>query len=266
MRQLLQIGHLVRIVAIVIAGVLLVACGSEEADETPTPSIEAVDAEPTVNVAATSETTPVSTPGATAPELPEHADMSTMVVEESPAVTVAAATPSTGVAAATAIPSWEAATATPVNADATLSNGAATPLAGVEEVPAAPPFGDGTTGAMIAAPPAASPPTVQASPASSPVVQATPGIPLTVTGCDVASVPPFASDVTQFRLTTDVNFRTGPGVDCDLALDQPIGAFQIVEVIGGPVIRQDEDTEWVQIRVLDTDGWVAFEFLEPVEP
>ena len=77
-------------------------------------------------------------------------------------------------------------------------------------------------------------------------------------------VPPFTGEVASYVLTEDLNFRTGPGAECDLALPQPIGAFQVVEVIGGPVVREDDGTEWVQIRAVDTDGWVAFEFLEPV--
>lgn len=256
MRQVLQIGHLARFAAIVIAAVLLVACGGEEADETPTPSTAAVDAQPTVSAGATSDSTPVSTPEVTAPELAATPDGSAVGREMSPSATAVAEMSMIGTAMSTAIPSTDVTIPPPLNADATPRTVAATPLAGVEEVTAAPLVGDGTTGAMIAAPPAASPS----------VVQATPGAPATVTGCDVANVPPFAGDATQFSLTTDVNFRTGPGTDCDLALDQPIGAFQIVEVIGGPVVRQDEDTEWVQIRVLDTEGWVAFEYLEPVQP
>jgi uncharacterized protein YraI len=88
---------------------------------------------------------------------------------------------------------------------------------------------------------------------------------VTVTGCDVTDIPQFTDEVTAFRLTTDLNFRTGPGAECELAAPDPIGGFQVVEVIGGPVTREDDGTEWVQIQALGTEGWIAFEFLEPIE-
>ncbi len=266
MRQVLQLGQLARIVAIVIAGVVLVACGSEDAGETPTPTTAAVDAQPTVQTDATSETSLASSPASGDAEVPANTDMSTIDTQASPAATAVSATPTTGLDAGTGTPSLEPATPVASTDEATTPSDASTPATGADGMPAAPPVGDGTTGAMTAGTPAATPATPGASPVASPVVQATPGTPLTVTGCDVPNVPAFTGDVTRFSLTTDVNFRTGPSADCDLALDQPIGAFQVVEVIGGPVIQQDDGAEWVQIRVLDTEGWVAFEFLEPVEP
>lgn len=266
MRQVLQIGQLARIVAIVIAGVLLVACGSEDAEETPTPTTAAADAQPTVQTEATSETSLVSSPATDDSEIPANTDMSTIAMQESPAATAIFATPTGGSAMEAGTPTSEPATPVAAMSEATPASSGSTPAAGTDGMPAAPPVGDGTTGAATSATPAATTATPAASPVASPAVQATPETPMTVTGCDVANVPPFAGDVTQFSLTTDVNFRTGPSADCPLALDQPIGAFQVVEVVGGPVIQQDDGTEWVQIRVLDTEGWVAFEFLEPVEP
>lgn len=104
--------------------------------------------------------------------------------------------------------------------------------------------------------PAATP---EASPESSPVAQ------LEISGCEVPDVPGFLGDSNVFVLTADVNFRTGPGVDCDPVMDEPVGEGQIVLVLGGPVTQTDDDTEWVQIEVGDQPGWVTTEFLEPAE-
>lgn len=266
MKQVLQTGHLVRILAIVVAGVLLVACGSDEGDKSPTSTTAAVNAQPTVETEATSDLMLASSPSASAPSVPTNTDMSTADMRESPA---AVATPADMAASGTAVsaggtPELEPASSTP----------AASPVAAQETMPAAPPVGDGTTGALtagtpVASPsssPVASPVSAQASPMASPAARGTPGAPVTVQGCDVPNVPPFTGGPTRYQLTTDLNFRTGPGTDCAPALDQPIGEFQVVEVIGGPVVREGDTTEWVQIRVLDTEGWVAFEFLEPVQP
>jgi uncharacterized protein YraI len=35
-------------------------------------------------------------------------------------------------------------------------------------------------------------------------------------------------------------------------------------IIGGPVTREDDGSEWVQLNVNGTEGWVSFEFLQPV--
>jgi uncharacterized protein YgiM (DUF1202 family) len=135
--------------------------------------------------------------------------------------------------------------------------------------------GDGTTGAVLSGDeeaPAASPePVGAATPAvasASPEVpsgSATPAAFLEVSSCDLANVPSFTGEQSTYSLTTDVNFRTGPGAECDLALDVPLGEFQQVVVVGGPVVRTDDGSEWVQIQVGETIGWVAFEFLAPVE-
>ena len=70
---------------------------------------------------------------------------------------------------------------------------------------------------------------------------------------------------TSFTLSADLNFRAGPGVTCDPLLDEPLGEGQSVTVIGGPVIQAEDGTEWVQIDVNGTTGWVSTEFLEPAE-
>ena len=98
-----------------------------------------------------------------------------------------------------------------------------------------------------------------ATPSASPVAQ------LSIAGCEVPDVPGFLGDNPTFVLIEDVNFRTGPGVECDLALDEPIGVGQTIEVIGGPVTQADDDSEWVQIEINGVPGWISIEFIEPVE-
>lgn len=99
----------------------------------------------------------------------------------------------------------------------------------------------------------------EATPAASPIAQ------LTITGCEVPDVPGFLGDTTTFILTVDVNFRSGPGVDCDPLMDEPLGLGQTVEVIGGPVTQSEDDSEWVQIEIDGQPGWITTEFIEPVE-
>lgn len=98
-----------------------------------------------------------------------------------------------------------------------------------------------------------------ATPAASPIAQ------LEISGCEVPDVPGFLGDSNVFVLTADVNFRSGPGVDCDPVLEEPVGEGQIVLVLGGPVTQTDDDSEWVQIEVDGEPGWITTEFIEPSE-
>jgi len=87
--------------------------------------------------------------------------------------------------------------------------------------------------------------------------------PVTVDGCQSETVPPFDSNQTAYITNSDVNFRTGPGADCDMIGDGPIGTNIPVTVLGGPVIREDDEFVWVQVQILDQTGWVVIEVLEP---
>lgn len=101
--------------------------------------------------------------------------------------------------------------------------------------------------------------TPSATPAASPIAQ------LEISGCDVPDVPGYLGDTSTFILTVDVNFRSGPGVDCDPLMDEPLGEGQIVEVTGGPVTQADDGSEWVQIEIEGEPGWITTEFIEPAE-
>lgn len=102
-----------------------------------------------------------------------------------------------------------------------------------------------------------------ATPVASPI--ASPVALLSISGCEVPDVPGFLGENTTFMLTEDLNFRSGPGVECDPLMDEPIGEGQVVEVIGGPVTQADDDSEWVQIEIDGEPGWITTEFIEPVE-
>lgn len=98
-----------------------------------------------------------------------------------------------------------------------------------------------------------------ASPEASPIAQ------LSIAGCDVPDVPGFLGDNSTVILTADVNFRSGPGVECDPLLDEALGEGQTVEIIGGPVTQSDDDSEWIQIEIDGEPGWITTEFIEPAE-
>lgn len=277
--ELRKARHLIRLLAILVLGVVLAACGGEDADDEPTATSAPSDAQPTVVV--DDEETDESTPdAATGTDVPENIDMSAVSPEATPgddATPIATAidqNQALGEAASDATPGIDDATPAVTGPDDGIATPDAEVTGEVAPIPAAPDVGDGTTGAFVFATPekaesatpaaqedqaVATPVASPASPAASPVAL------LSVTSCDVPDVPEFTGEQTSYRATTDLNFRIGPGADCELALDEPLGEAQVVEVIGGPVTREDDGSEWAQVRVLDTEGWVSFEFIEPVE-
>lgn len=244
--EMLLTRRLGKLGAVLLFSLLLAACGAGE-DEEPAASTAPADAQPTiVDDEGTSEAASTS--------VPTNVDMSAVSPGASPAPTSDEATP--GAVTPGASPAAPRPRLQPASSDG-----------GPESIPADVDVGDGTTGAMVIGTPLATP-GVSASPVASPaspVAGASPMAANTVSSCDVAVVPPFSGETTSYRLTTDLNFRDGPGSDCGFATQQPIGQFLVVEVTGGPVLRADEDTEWVRIRALGTEGWVVFEFLEPVD-
>jgi len=264
-----------RFVVILLLGLVLTACGADDGGDEPEATSAPGGAQPTVAVEDVG--TPEAAPDDGAESTPTNTDMSDVPADVAEAAEDATPNPATAVAGGTPEVSPVMSTGEDATPSARLAvGGNATPVSGVAgatpgasgdqeaQTDAGPVVGDGTTGATVDATARATPAVAGASPAASPSA-ATPAAALTVTSCEVPDVPPFTGDQTVFALTTDVNFRTGPGADCDMALETPLGAFQQVEVIGGPVIRQDDRSEWVQVDVQGTQGWVSFEFLAPVE-
>jgi hypothetical protein len=113
---------------------------------------------------------------------------------------------------------------------------------------------DGTSGATNLPAASASP---EASPAAGDVVQ--------VDSCDVVDAPQYSGDDENQQVTEELNFRVGPGADCDPAFDAPLEVATDVVVLSDPVVRSDLDdgTEWIQVEVDGETGWVAAEFVEP---
>lgn len=171
--------------------------------------------------------------------------------------------------------------------DAPFLGDAATPLQSEpDQAPAATPvtsgedtsFGgsDGTSGATPPSndPPVDDPEPTVAAGAGTPIAEpgATPeavGLAdletVTVTSCEPDPVPALASAQTQYLTVTDVNFRAGPGSDCETIGSGPIGINIPVTVLSGPVVREgEEDLIWVQVQIADDIGWIIVGVLEPV--
>jgi hypothetical protein len=88
---------------------------------------------------------------------------------------------------------------------------------------------------------------------------------VTVTSCEPDNVPPFIGEQVEFLTVTDVNFRVGPGSDCDLVSEGPIGVNIPATLISGPVVREgEEDFVWVQVQIADDIGWLILSAIEPV--
>lgn len=299
--QRMRTGVFIRIVMVAIAGLLLTACGGGDDEPEPTATSAPSSAQPTVEasaeatapvlIATAEETAPVNTdmssPDAAGETLGTPATTSA-VASPQPATGEASMEPAGGIVATPdqAVPEF---TGTPVGSlTASPASGEETPVtnSGQEQTGSGSesPVGDGTTGATLSqvesstATPAATSAIVtpeatpahgatpMASPATASGTPVTAGEPPVVTSCDVTDVPPFTADVTTYVLEVDLNFRTGPGSDCDLIGDGPLGEFSAVEVIGGPVIREGDDSpEWLQVRVGEQTGWLAAEFLAPAE-
>ncbi len=101
-------------------------------------------------------------------------------------------------------------------------------------------------------------------PGSTPVAGESGSQLVAVTSCEPDSIPPFGGEQANFQTNTDVNFRAGPGSDCDLIGDGQIGANIPVTVLSGPVVREEGDGFiWVQVQIVDQTGWVVPEALEP---
>lgn len=101
-------------------------------------------------------------------------------------------------------------------------------------------------------------------PGSTPVVGESGSQLVAATSCEPDSIPPFGGEQANFVTNTEVNFRTGPGSDCDLIGDGPIGQNIPVTLLSGPVVREEGDgLIWVQVQIDEQTGWVVPEALVP---
>lgn len=233
-------------VAMVGVAFALTACGVGGGDEA-TEVVVTATSQPAVTEATTgvvseqsspeSDSTPASdggTPPVSASPTPE-------MVVSSPRIAVPTAAPTMAIPA-------------PQNADASpVASGTPVP-AGDTQVDV---VGDGTGGAV--------PGNVgEGSEADLGTPQASDGDDATVvSSCDVGFYPPYAGDAAAQVTTSEVNFRSGPGTDCD-PIGEPLPAETNVEILSAPVVREGEDGfVWVAVLVDGDEGWLATEFLEP---
>lgn len=270
---------------IVSLGLLLTGCGTGETDDDTAGTDDLSSARPTVEGPEMEVSEAGSPPVTNDNQSPEQAVGTPPESGAATAVSRANSTPVLGGGA-----SGEAATPDqdPVGATRAPEDTLASPspddgaTEGTVVSPSAgePPVGDGTTGAPLPEETRATPGTSDTAEGASPEVTSTvsatqasaAGTPaatgelLIVDSCEIGEVPVFSGDTATYRVSTGLNFRSGPGSDCALIGDGPLGASTSVEVIGGPVVRQGEEgLEWVQVQVGGETGWVAFDFLEPAE-
>lgn len=239
---------------------LLAACGGGD-DASPTATSEPADSQPTEAVTVESEAaTPVEATGVNAtPDESGPISTPSSVQDESGS---AAATPQSSDGGTV---DTDDADASPEASPAT-STRVATPIAEgtADDTNEA---GDGTTGpdvptGLIPSTPIPTAP-ADASPAASPNASPMAGS-SSVDSCTVEVAPEFTGDNDQFRVTDGVNFRSGPGTDCDFASSEPIVAFQTVTVTSDPVTRENDGGTWVQVEYDGATGWLNVDFLEPV--
>lgn len=212
---------------------VLAGCGGGDDNGTATSEVEstaAVTAEsPTPEMV--TETSPVgdATEAAEAGATPGAATPTPAIVVSAPPVV---------------IPTPRASDATPV-----VPGAPATPVVAT----ASSETGDGTGGPMSAASEAGGTPGAVATPA---------GVAELVDSCDVPQLPPYTgSDPVQVTVI-DVNFRAGPGTDCD-PVGEAIPAGVSVEVLSDPVDREGDDFTWIAVSLDGEEGWLATDFLEP---
>lgn len=87
--------------------------------------------------------------------------------------------------------------------------------------------------------------------------------PLTVDSCEPSDVPDFSGAEVTFVVATNLNFRAGPGSDCDPLGDALLETGTQLTATSDPVIREGEGTEWIRVDVDGQQGWVATEFIDP---
>ncbi len=271
--RFLRLSHLIMLVVV---AMIATACGPFSEDEAEPTSTETTISQPT-----TDEATEAMTPDVSASEEPtdEPGTEAATPVESSPEDI----TPESVLdvqdgedATPTAAPD-EDDQATPVDAG---TDDEATEPSEPEPTVAAFTGSDGTSGAT----PISLPRTGET--VSTPVVgegtpEGTPGLavleetrsggtidlsaidPVSVDSCNPDNVPILIDGEASYVTNSSVNFRTGPGTDCDAIGNGPLGSGVPVQVTSAPVDREGDDHIWVQIRVNDIVGWVVMDSLDP---
>lgn len=233
--------NFVGLVWIILAALVLSACTIGDDDEDP----EATE---------TSSSPDVITPAG------DEAGAATPLIggatPAAPGATAASSTPGVVVSA----PPVDVPGGTPASADPVIASPSSSQVetdADAQVDPASGISGDGTGGAGADAVPegATEPPGEADAPP-----QTTPDVSV-ASSCDVTSYPPFTGESAEQVTTAEVNFRTGPGSDCEV-IGEPIAAGITVQVLSDPVQREGDDLfAWVAVSVDGVEGWLATEFL-----
>ncbi|MGI8485871.1 MAG: hypothetical protein ACR2OU_16630, partial [Thermomicrobiales bacterium] len=215
------------------------ACGSlgGSSKETPPPPTATVEATQRAEIPATAIATPASISTTESSPVP--------VVAASPTIPIPVASPEVPVAVASAAASPAAAVIATSAATAGATPNVPSVLASIL---AGAPSSNGATPAAGASPSAA-----------------TPVAAMTVANCEPPEVPPFTGNNSDYVVTADLNFRVGPGSDCD-AIGDPLSQGVHLTVVSDPVVREDDPERWVQVNIDGQVGWVASEFIEPYQP
>lgn len=223
---------------------LLAACGADSGESTPTPTETEVVKPTTPGVVA--DATSIATVASSAVSTPDSKATAT----GNPAMSTPASQ------ATVAIPATNEGTPEPTAVASSPEPTVASPAANTESDSP----GDGTGGSGMPGERSSN-----ESPEATPSAAGTPVAELSVEGCELPDVPAFSGSVSEVQLTSDVNFRSGPGVDCEPLLDEPLGQGQTVTITGGPVTQLSDGSEWIEIEFNGTRGWISAEFIEPAE-
>ena len=227
-----RVGSWTKVFATIMLTLTLAACGSLGGSDKKSES-------PTATVSTLQETTAVPT----TESMPSTPELSTPALATAIAGSpVAMASPASG-----GVP--EATPKSTEEAASQSSSGVATPAASVST----------PMTRVSSTEPAATPET------ATPAASGTPVAATTVESCEPDNVPEFSGSNPDFVvIEDDLNFRPGPGTDCDPVIDVLSVGVQVT-VLSDPVVRaNDDNTVWVQVDVDGEVGWVALEFLEPV--
>jgi hypothetical protein len=86
-----------------------------------------------------------------------------------------------------------------------------------------------------------------------------------VESCEADEYPPFTGADASRVTAIEVNFRVGPGTDCE-AIGEPLASGTTVEILSDAVVRDGEpEFSWVAVSVEGTEGWLVTDFLEAVD-
>lgn len=236
----LRPSSVMRAVAAVGLLISVTACGSlgGSSKETPPP--------PTATVWATQQSEASATAAATPESFPTME--STPVTVASPVASATATVTAASPAASPAATVTATLAVTPAGATPNVQSVLTDILAGMPSTSAATPVAGASTPSQMATPSAS-----------------TPVAALTVTSCEPNEVPQFTGTKPDYVVKEDVNFRVGPGSDCDVIGD-PLSQGVRLTVISDPVVREGDPARWVKVNVDGQIGWVALEFIEPYQP